>query len=105
AVGHEREPRRQRPQAARGLRGEVQEVRFTAGRAQVGGGVVEHGRLQVPAPGELHGGVVGHVQPLVQVHADRVGRVQAVDQGRVGGGEGGEAAEGGVHVQPEVVPL
>lgn len=83
----------------------MHEVGFAGGQSEVRRRVVEDPHLQFLVAGELHGRVVRDVEPLVQIDADRVGGVDAVGEVRVFGGQRGEPAEGGVHVQPEAVPL
>ena len=72
-------------------------VEEVAGREGVAG--VE--AAQVGA--EEEGAGEGDAHHLVRVHGDGVGEVAAGELGRVGGGEGGGAAPGGVDVQPEAV--
>lgn len=76
------EPGGESAQATGVLRREVGHVGGVSEGAEVRRRVPEDVCLQVGAAGELHGAVVGDVQPLVQVDADRVGQVQAVDQVR-----------------------
>lgn len=52
---------------------------------------------------EQEGAGDGHAHHFVRVDRDGVGAVAAGQFGRVGGGEDGGAAPGGVDVQPEVV--
>ena len=82
-----------------GLRGVVVVVvvEEVAGREGVAG--VE--AAQVGA--EEEGAGEGDAHHLVRVHGDGVGEVAAGELGRVGGGEDGGAAPGGVDVQPEAV--
>ncbi len=75
------------------------------GLSEVGRSVLKDAALQVGVARELDGGVVRHVQPLVQVDADGVGLGPSLEQVCVGRGDGREPTERRVDVQPERVAV
>ena len=72
---------------------------------EIGRDVREHVRLKIAMPSECHRRVIWHVEPLMQVDADRVRARPALYKRSQVWGDAGKSAERRIDVQIETVAL